>query len=140
MKKVLSIIPVLFLLFGTVAMAADVVMIVNNGAGVEKLDKQTAQNIFLGKKAKWDSGEKIVPAVLAEGQAHEAFLKDVVKKTPSQFKTFWKKAVFTGTGSAPKSFKTGEEVVKFVASTKGAVGYVAASVPCEGVKTIALTE
>ena len=34
-----------------------------------------------------------------EGEVYAKFLKDNVGKTPSQYKSFWKKLVFTGKGS-----------------------------------------
>jgi ABC-type phosphate transport system substrate-binding protein len=52
------------------------------------------------------------------------FHDNVVKKSPSQMKAFWSKLVFTGKGTPPKEFASDEEVLAFVSSTPGAIGYV----------------
>ncbi len=80
--------------------------------------------IFLGKKTKWANKGKVVPSTLKKGAVNKSFLKKYVKKSPAQFKTYWKKQVFTGKGKAPKSFKTEKALIAYVAKTKGAVGYV----------------
>jgi len=129
----------LFLLFGMVSTAsADVVIVANAEAGVDSIGKSDLEKIMLGKKKKWDNGTKIKIAILKEGDTHESFTKDFTGKTASQFKSYWKKLVFTGEGIQPKSFKTEEDLVAYVAKTKGAVGYISSSTAADGVTTVAV--
>jgi ABC-type phosphate transport system substrate-binding protein len=124
--------------FFTGAARADMIVIANSDVLVWELDAGTAKTVFLGKKTKWGDGTSIIPVVLRRGPTHEAFLRKIVKRTPSQYSTFWKRAIFTGTGMPPKSFATEEEVVGFVRASPGAIGYVDSSTPHEGVKVLSI--
>jgi hypothetical protein len=43
-----------------------------------------------------------------------------------------------GKGSMPKSFASEAEIVKYVAKTPGAIGYVSGAAAADGVKKVAL--
>ena len=70
--------------------------------------------------------------------AHDEFLKDVVGKSAPALKNHLKTLVFTGKGSMPKSFASEADIVKYVAKTPGAIGYVSAGAAADGVKKVAL--
>ncbi len=116
----------------------EVLVIVNSGVAQGEISAKDLGNIFLGKKSSWDGGMKTVPVTLEAGDAHEKFLKSYIKKSSSQFSTFWKQAVFTGQGIPPKSVTSEADVVKFVNENAGAVGYILSSTPHDGVKVIAV--
>ena len=120
---------------GTTATAADVVIIANNGVPVDSLAQKDIEKIFLGKTAKWPDKSRVRFAVL-DGDVHKDFLKMHVKRTPSQFNTHWKKMMFTGKGSKPKTFSSEADLVKYVSETKGAIGYIRSTTEAEGVKLI----
>jgi ABC-type phosphate transport system substrate-binding protein len=94
------------------------------------------QKVFLGKTANWADGSRIVLSMLKGGDVSADFLKMNVKKSQKQFGTFWKKAVFSGTGEMPAAFDTEADLVTFVSRTPGAVGYVDESTPHDEVKVI----
>jgi hypothetical protein len=81
-------------------------------------------------------GSAVVPVLASGGAAHEAFLKAYVGKSDAALRNHFKSLVFTGKGSMPKSFATEAEVVKYVAATKGAVGYVSGGADVAGVKKV----
>ncbi len=118
------------------AEAADVLVIANKSAPADAMDEAVIKNVFLGKTTSWDDGSSMEFVLLADGPAHEAFLKGFVKKTPSQFSTYWKKMVFTGKGATPKSFATESELVSYVAGHAGAVGYVSGAADVTAVKVV----
>jgi ABC-type phosphate transport system substrate-binding protein len=120
------------------AARADLMIIVNNEVAASELDRETLQAIFLGKKTQWQSGESIEPVSLKKGPIHQEFLKTVVRRTQSQYSSFWKRAIFTGTGTPPKSVATEEEVVEFVRASVGAIGYIDSSTSHEGVKVLSI--
>ena len=115
---------------------AEPVVIVNNGVSSASLDNDTIKNIYLGKKSKWDDAQKIVAVALEEGTTHQAFLKTYVKKSPSQFSTYWKQMIFSGKGIPPKAFGSDAEIVEYVSSTAGAIGYIDSETSSSGVKVI----
>lgn len=128
---------ILCLLTGGVAVA-DVIIIANDDGASGPLDRELIKKIFLGKKTQWDDGNRVFPAILKNDRIHREFLKSVVMKSPVQYRTFWKQAIFTGTGTPPKSFASEEELVDYVAGTKGAIGYIDAATPHEGVKVLSI--
>lgn len=48
--------------------------------------------------------------------------------------------VFTGTGAMPKFLDSDAEIVHYVASTKGAIGYVSSDFPSDGVKVLTTSQ
>lgn len=116
--------------------AADLVMIGNRSVPVSELSASDIQNIYLGKKKVWGNGMKIELAVLGSGPVTDKFLKDYVKKNSNTFDTHWKKQLFTGVGKPPVKFEKEKDLVEYVSSNKGAMGYVSSQSVSENVKII----
>jgi ABC-type phosphate transport system substrate-binding protein len=114
---------VLLALSATLASAAPVI-IANKSLDKEKLDASTVKSVFLGKKVAWDTGGRVMLAVLRNGPVADDFLKANVDMTSSAFNNLWRRLAMTGGGTAPKSFESEEDVRKYVAATPGAVGFV----------------
>jgi hypothetical protein len=117
---------------------ADPLLIANPSVGDTSLKSSDVQLVFLGKKKKWENGDKIYVVTLKKGPLHEAFLKTHVNKTPSRFSSYWKIATVTGTGIPPKTFASEQELMTYVAGKKGAVGYISSSTIPDGVKTLSI--
>lgn len=138
MRKFVFFLVAVICLYGTWAFAADVRIIVNPDILVDSLEKDQVSKMFLGKKTVWDSGERIMPAILKSGDVHDHFLKNIVNKNPNQFSMYWKRIIFTGKGVGPKTFDKESELLEYVANTKGAIGYIGEDTKPEGVKTVSL--
>jgi ABC-type phosphate transport system substrate-binding protein len=136
MKKSAVLAIMFILVFASLSHAGTVILIANKGVSVSALKRDDVQLIFLGKKTIWGDGKKVVPVVRREGSVHDLFLKAYLDKNPSQFDTFWKQVVFTGKGKPPRSLGSDAEVVQFVSSTDGAVGYIDPDTPHGDVKKI----
>jgi ABC-type phosphate transport system substrate-binding protein len=134
MKKAIIIVSAVFILCS--AGSAETIIIVNNTVPVSQISETEARNIFLGKKTTWDNGTEINVGMLNGGVVHEDILEQVVKKSSSQFETYWKRRIFTGSGQAPSTFSQELELVEFVAATSGAVGYVDAATPHPNVRVV----
>lgn len=130
----------ILLLIALPLMAAGPVVIANASVSDASLSQSDIQKIYLGKKSSWSDGSKIIPVTLAEGDTHEAFCNSLVKKSASQFSTFWKQAIFTGKGTPPRSFTTEAELVAYVGSTAGAIGYVSSGTNTGSSKVIQVHE
>lgn len=122
--------------FVSVAFAADVMLIANNSVGDASLSKGAVKDIYTGKQKKWADGSKIHLSAQKKNATHKVFAKEFVGKSPSQFRMFWKKMVFTGKGKEPKAFGSDADIMKYVAETEGAIGYVSSGAAVNGVKTI----
>ncbi len=114
---------VLLALSATLASAAPVI-IANKSLEKEKLDAASVKSVFLGKKVAWDTGGRVMLAVLRNGPVADDFLKASVDMTSSAFNNLWRRLAMTGGGTAPKSFESEEDVRKYVAATPGAVGFI----------------
>ena len=117
--------------------AADVQVIANPGLAVSELTTSDIRDIFLGSKTAI-AGSPVEPVLAQAGEAHEAFLKTYLGKSNAALRNYFKTLVFTGKGAQPKTFASDAEVVKYVTSTKGAIGYVSAAANTSGVKKIQL--
>lgn len=125
-KAFLALVAGVSVCLGT-AKAEDVTLVVNGQTGDAALTQQEMQDVFLGKKTTWSNGSAIVPVVLSGGDVHGQFLSTIVNKTESQFSIYWKKLAFSGKAVEPKSMASEADLLKFVGTTKGAVGYVSAT-------------
>jgi ABC-type phosphate transport system substrate-binding protein len=118
--------------------AADFTIIANKSTAASSIGKADLQSIFLGEKTRWDDGKPIKIVVLDEGEVHKAFLQQILGKTPSQFDSYWKRLVFTGKASVPKSFGDASKLIDFVAEQAGTVGYVSAGQAGSSVKILSV--
>ena len=94
--------------------------------------------IFTGAQSTLPDGFHVLPVTLKGGPAHEVFLRNYLQETPEEFRTAWRKAVFTGQGAMPRAFESEAALLKFVASTPGAVGYVSRLLPDDPVKSLSV--
>lgn len=124
MKKKIALLLAISLLMLPVAGFATT-LVVNSETDPSKLDPETVELIYLGKKTLWGSGQRIVPVLVDEESAvSKRFLDEVLTKSVSQYRAYWKRRLFSGGGAVPKTFRTSSAVVEFVSKTPGAIGVV----------------
>lgn len=113
-------------------------VVVNSENKLVKLSDDDVSRIFLGKKTLWeDSGTRVQPALLEEDQGTaQAFLEGVLKKSVSQYRAYWKRLLFSGGGSAPRTFRSSGQVIDFVARQPGGIGLVEADAVDARVKVL----
>jgi len=115
--------------------AADVQVIANPDVNVAALSVTELKDIFLGSKTAV-GGDSVEPVLRTSGPTHEAFLQAFIGKSDAALRNHFKTLVFTGKGAQPKAFASDAEVLKYVLSTKGAIGYVSASADTGSAKKI----
>lgn len=118
------------------AAAAEVKIIVNDGAGISKISSDDLKSIYLLTKKSFSDGTHAEPVLAKGGAAHEAFLKRYLGKTEDGLTSYYRNAVFTGKGLTPRTLASDAEVAAYVAKTKGAIGYVGSDAKTPGAKTI----
>lgn len=132
------------LLAGTVlitgtAQAAAYKIIVNNSVAVSSLSKKAASDLFLKKTAKWENGSAVMPVdQLDSSNVREGFSKAVHGKTAAAVKSYWNQQIFSGRDVPPVEKKSDAEVLSFVRSTPGAIGYVSDAASVEGVRVVTI--
>lgn len=114
----------LMLLIVSCKISAEVTVIVNPDND-SKLDKKYISMLFLGKQKKFSNGKVAIPVdQTAGGGIRVEFLKKVVGKNESQWKSFWSRLIFTGKGIPPQILDSDAEVKKLVARNKDAIGFI----------------
>ncbi len=118
-----------------VAMAGDVVVIVNP-ANSANIDEEQIAKIFLGQTKTFSNGSEALPVDQKEGALREEFGNKLLKKNPAQLKAQWARQIFTGGAKPPKELSSDDEILKFVASTPGAIAYIDSSKVNKSVKVV----
>ena len=113
-----------------------VVIVTHPDNVVESLSRRDLQRIYLNKKHHWPNGTRIIPTTVSEETLLAAFLHQFLSKTPAQYSTYWKRMIFSGRGTPPKTFETVEELRAFIQATPRAIGFVSADTDLEGLKVV----
>lgn len=104
------------------AYAADLVVIANTGGGFDKLTRDEAVNIFMGRYKKLPSGITALP--VDEVGEKAAFYRALVGKELTEIQSYWARLVFSGQSSPPRLMENANEVIETVSNNKGAIGYI----------------
>jgi len=116
-------------------------VIVNDENPVSALTKDNVSNFFLKKTIKWDNGSKVEPVDLgADSDTRKSFSDNIHGKAVSAIKAYWQKKIFSGKGIPPSEKNSDAEVIAFVKSKPGAIGYVSAGTSTSGVKVVKITD
>jgi len=121
------------------AQAAPYKIVVNNSVSVSSLSKKAASDLFLKKTTKWEGGAAVLPVdQLDSSSTREGFSKSVHGKTAAAVKSYWNQQIFSGREVPPVEKKSDAEVLSFVRSTPGAIGYVSDSASTDGVRVVTI--
>ncbi len=119
--------------------AAAVDLVAHPSVSSGQLSQVAAKAMFSMRQTRWPDGAQVRVFVLPDGHAtHNAFCKEKLNIYPYQLRQIWDKQVYSGTGQAPVEVATEEEMLKSVASTPGAIGYVRKADSNEQVRIITL--
>lgn len=107
------------------AIAAEQALIANTSVAQDALSLNTTRLIFSMLLDRWPSGDGVRVFVLPDDNpAHRAFSKDLLHLYPRQLRRVWDRQLYSGTGQAPETVETQEEMRRRVAETPGAIGYL----------------
>ena len=139
MGKKIVFISVAVLLFLSSFAYAEVKVIANADNPVKELSHNQVANYFLKKETSWDNGMQVLPVYQKEtSKIHEQFAKKIIGKTVSALKAYWNQNLFSGRAIPPVTKESDNEVISYVESHQGAIGYVSSSAELSGVKTISI--
>jgi len=123
MKKFLTL-SLIMVVFAAPAFAGFEV-IVNRGNPISEISKKELKRIYKMKKTVWDAGGSIQPVNLREDDAVRGeFSQSVLGKSSREMEAFYLKRALSGKGQPPKYLVTEQDVISFVSSNTGAIGYV----------------
>jgi len=108
------------------AEANDVVAAIVGLNNPEPLTRDELRAIFLEKRRFWSSGERIQAVNLPPSNPiRRTFSLRVLGASPEDLEDYWRELYFHGE-RPPYVFASEEAVLRFVAQTPGAIGYVSA--------------
>lgn len=113
------------------------VVIVHPSNPAAALDRKFVADAFLKKVTRWPNGDVIRPADLApDSPARARFSDDVLNRSVAAVKSYWQQMIFSGRDVPPPELASDADVVKYVAASTGAIGYVSGTATLEGVKPV----
>lgn len=138
----ISCIACLVILSATLSRAENVIFIVNEKNGIDKLSKDQVNAYYFKKVRNWPDGNPVrffdrTP----ESAERTIFLSEFLKKSPRDLEEFWiGQKLYTG-NSAPSQLSSDNLMKSMVIRFPGAIGYVGPNFPItEGIKKIKITE
>ena len=104
---------------------ADLVVVVNTRSGVAAMTRNEVINIFFGRYRQFFNGLEAQPVDLLDSHPDRArFYNALVGKNLSEVDAYWSKQIFSGRTPPPPRLAGSEEVLRWVASHPGGIGFV----------------
>ncbi|MEX2469491.1 MAG: phosphate ABC transporter substrate-binding protein [Pseudohongiellaceae bacterium] len=117
--------------------AAEVVVVVSSEADLKSLDRNTLENIYLGRPARLPDGTNAVPLDLPEGSAQRIeFYAELLNRSEAQIKAHWARLIFTGRGRPPRILANSEALLDWLHRNPGSIGYLDRSLVDERVRVV----
>ena len=104
--------------------AADVAVIVNKSVPLDTITSSHLLDLYTGDIRTWTNGEPVVLIDLKPKTDAKNMFYDYLGKSSSRMKSIWMKNMLSGEGNPPQSFGSEADLLRKVASTPGAIGYL----------------
>ncbi|MYM63625.1 hypothetical protein [Pseudomaricurvus sp. HS19] len=94
----------------------------------EDFSSRNLVRIYAMQKRVWSDGTPVTVYTLPKtSPTHRAFVTGYLRMQPYQLDRLWHRTVFSGTGVMPEEVSSVDEMLRRVAATPGAVGYISRS-------------
>jgi hypothetical protein len=104
---------------------AELVVVVNARCGVAAMTRNEVINIFFGRNRQYFNGNEAQPVDLSDTHPDRLrFYGLLVGKDLSEINAYWSRQVFSGRMQPPVRVGSAEEVLKWVVSHPGGIGFV----------------
>ncbi len=111
-------------------------VLVHPDSEVKSLTVSEIRAKFYKKDLNWPDGNEVLPVDLpVDSRTRAAFSDAILGKTPEEVQTSWFQRTFDGL-TPPAEATSNAEVVSYVKSTPGAIGYVARNTALGGTRSI----
>ncbi len=99
--------------------------LVNTSITEDNISRNKARIYFSQRLTHWPNGKPITLVVLPDNDPlHIKFCKNVLGIYPYQLRRSWDRQLFSGTGQAPITVASEQEVREIIALTPGSLSYV----------------
>lgn len=134
MKRIINIQMLVFIFMLSGVNAGEIVVIGNSS--VPKIDLLTVQKIYTGKVISV-SGQSIKPVNVKIGATERnRFLQEYMNQDEEKYTAYWTVRRYIGKGTPPNELSSATEIMDYVQSTPGAIGYVDEAEIKEGINVI----
>lgn len=104
---------------------AELVVVVNARCGVAAMTRNEVVNLFFGRYRQFFNGLEAQPVDLPDSHPDRArFYAGLVGKELADVNAYWSRQIFSGRVQPPPTVGSSEEVLKWVASHPGGIGFV----------------
>ncbi|MFD2110634.1 hypothetical protein [Thiorhodococcus fuscus] len=108
-----------------IADEAALVVVMHAGAGIETLTRDQVINIFLGRFRKLPNGHLAIPIDQDSDHPMKAeFYRRLVGKNPAEIRAYWARLIFSGKTAPPREAKSEEQMIEWLMTQPGAIGYL----------------
>jgi ABC-type phosphate transport system substrate-binding protein len=106
-----------------------------------QIPRATLSSIFLKQAPRWGDGSPVLPVDQSMRSAiRQSFAAQVLQRPLIEVQMFWNRRMATGITPPPVK-QTDEEIVAFVAATRGSIGYVSSALALpDSVRSITILE
>lgn len=121
---VATLLALVFLLGLAPVRAESTIAITHSSPVSADLDRDTLRAVFSMRLRQWPDGTPVRLFVMPDDdRLHIAFVRERLGTYPYVWRALWDRLVFTGTGFAPTTVRSVEEMRERVRNTPGAIGY-----------------
>lgn len=107
-----------------VSLATAQSVVVVGHAGLRKLDPGTVVRIYMGRVIEVDGGPVTAINAPAGSPVRGRFLQTCLRQDEVDYTAHWTVRKYIGKGASPREIPRGADVLSYVSSTPGAIGYV----------------
>lgn len=121
--------------FATGALA-QVAVIAHKSVPGDSIKKNELLDFYTGDIKKWKNDQAVVVLDLKPKCEEKVMFYEFLGKSSSRMKSIWLKKMLSGEGDPPEALKSEEEMLKKVAATPGAIGFINLSKVNDDVKIL----
>ena len=116
-------------------------VVVHRSNPVSQMSGAEISRHFLKRTTRWPAGGKVLPIdQLPTSRVRIDFTNLVHRKNVNAVKSYWQAQLFSGTATPPPELPSDAEVLDYVRSHAGAIGYLSQSAAVgDGVKVVDVT-
>jgi ABC-type phosphate transport system substrate-binding protein len=110
------------------AWAAGFKIVVHPSNPLSSMTKNEVSEYLLKRKLEWPDGKPVIPVDQQESSpVRAAVLHDLFGRSATAIRNYWQQQIFSGRAVPPVEKASDEEVMTFIQSSPGAIGYVSES-------------
>lgn len=113
------------------------VVIVHRSNPTRSVSRTFLADAFLKRTTRWPNGETLRPVDQRQSSAVRAqFSERVLQRPVPAVRSYWQQIIFSGRGVPPVELDSDRDVVRYVGTHLGAVGYVAGTTDTSAVSVL----